>query len=553
MGGMYVRTVTRRGKSGVVSYVQLARNEWDPVRKRSVAKVVCGLGRADQVDRAGISRLIGSLGRVIGQDVVGGGSGGVARPVWSRPMGGGYVLDGVWRGVGLDECVVGSGQNDRGRRRDLLATERVLFALVANRALAPCSKLAAVEWMTKDVVIPGLDGVGPVVDEDACYRVMDWLSDHEAVFSKRVFDRVCSHLDLEVDLVFFDTTSTYFEIDTADDDGFRTWGKSKDSRDDLPQIVIGMAVTRTGIPVRVWCWPGNTADQGLIRQVRSDMRDWTLSRIIWCADRGFTSERNRRELMRAGGGYILGEKLRSGCGEAQAVLSTPGRYHTVAGHLRVKEVHLRNRTGVNDRFIICVNPDQVERDKTIRDHLVARLHQMIDHTDSWSATRRAELKGRISTMPGLNRYLRVTPTGLLRVDKTKIINEASLDGKYLLRCSDPHMSPTDIALGYKQLLQVERGWRDMKSTLNLRPVWHRLEHRIRAHVSLCWLALLLTRIIENTTGQPWTHTRQTMQRLHHTAYTTGDTTLTITTQPTPQQTNILTQLCLSPPPAITHT
>ena len=112
--------------------------------------------------------------------------------------------------------------------------------------------------------------------------------------------------------------------------------------------------------------------------------------------------------------------------------------------------------------------------------------------------KRGELRGKISTKPGLNRYLRVTPGGLLRIDKAKIKAEANLDGKYLLRCSDPHLSAADIALGYKQLLEVERGWRDMKQILDLRPVYHRLEERIRAHVVLCWLALLLIRIIETT-------------------------------------------------------
>jgi hypothetical protein len=117
-------------------------------------------------------------------------------------------------------------------------------------------------------------------------------------------------------------------------------------------------------------------------------------------------------------------------------------------------------------------------------------------------------------MPGLNRFLRVTPGGLLRIDKKKITSEANLDGKYLLRCSDPDLSAEDIALGYKQLLQVERGWRDMKTTLELRPVYHRLEDRIRAHVILCWLALLLIRIAETTTDQTWANLREDLQELH---------------------------------------
>src|SRR5207302_2222445 len=125
--------------------------------------------------------------------------------------------------------------------------------------------------------------------------------------------------------------------------------------------------------------------------------------------------------------------------------------------------------------------------------------------DKLSPTKRAELRGKISTMPGPHRFLRVTPAGLLRIDKTKMKTEANLDGKYLLRSSDPNLSAEDIALGYKQLLEVERGWRDMKQIIDLRPVYHRLEERIRAHVILCWLALLLIRIIETTAGDTWSN------------------------------------------------
>jgi hypothetical protein len=161
---------------------------------------------------------------------------------------------------------------------------------------------------------------------------MDWLIEAEPQISRTVYDNVADLLNLHVDRLLFDTTSTYFELDEPDEpvwrdgrghrvadaededavkeDGFRTYGKSKDSRGDLPQVVVGMAVTRDGIPVRCWCWPGNTADSALIRQVKDDMRDWSLARVEWVADRGFTSAENRRYLQHAGGHYILGEKLR---------------------------------------------------------------------------------------------------------------------------------------------------------------------------------------------------------------------------------------------------
>jgi len=198
----------------------------------------------------------------------------------------------------------------------------VLFALVANRALAPSSRLAASRWASEDVLITGL----PATSDDACYRAMDWLLQIREALEKRVFDRACEVLGLKTGLLFFDTTSTYFVTEEAGaplardqhgnpapdggagegkEAGFRTWGKSKDRRDDLPQVIIGMGVTRDGIPLRVWCWPGNTNDSALIRQVKDDMRDWSLSRVVQVADRGFSSAENRRYLRRGGNHYII--------------------------------------------------------------------------------------------------------------------------------------------------------------------------------------------------------------------------------------------------------
>jgi transposase len=211
------------------------------------------------------------------------------------------------------------------------------------------------------------------------------------------------------------------------------------------------------------------------------MRDWSLGRVVWVADRGFTSAQNRRFLQRAGGHYILGEKLRSGSPEATAALARPGRYASVANNLQVKEVNI----DAEDRFVICYNPEAAQRDQQIRTRMLAQLTEAIDGSDNLPTAKRAELRGVISTRPGLNRYLRITPGGLLRIDQAAVKAEARLEGKYLLRSSDPKLSAEDIALGYKQLLEVERGWRDMKTTLDLRPVYHRREDRIRAHVLLC--------------------------------------------------------------------
>jgi hypothetical protein len=565
---MYVKTTTRRNKDGApVRYLHLAHNQWDQAQGRSVPKILYGFGREDQLDRAAIKRLVAALAGLLDPaDALAATVGAGLGFVESRPLGGAYVLDGLWHRLGIDKVMANL---LKGRRLDQ-RVERVLFGLVANRALAPSSKLAAATWITHDVHIDGL----PATSDDACYRAMDWPHDITSALEHEVFWQLASLLDLEVDLLFFDTTSTYFELDEADEPvardergqvlpqtengdgdgdgdgeklaGFRSYGKSKDHRDDLPQIVVGMAVTRTGIPVRVWCWPGNTSDSTLIRQVKQDLRDWTLARIVWVADRGFASAENRRWLRRGDHHYIIGEKLRSGSAEATAALQRQGRYQDVAGNLRVKEVRISEA----ERFVICFNPQAADRDQATRTRLLAQLEEAIAGSDKLSATKRAKLRGVISTKPGLHRYLRVTPGGLLRVDKHAIKTEANLDGKYLLRSSDPHLSAEDIALGYKQLLEVERGWRDMKQVIDLRPVYHRLEDRIRAHVVLCWLALLLVRVAETTTGQTWPTLRRDLDRLHVGTFTGPAGTFRQRTDLTKAQQDIFAKLQLPPPKQI---
>jgi hypothetical protein len=514
---MYLRRTVRRTKDGEVGYLQLAHNEWDPAVKQSKVRVLYSFGREDQLDRRAIVRLIGSLQRALEPDQalqVAAAPG--LRFVESRPMGGAWALDGLWRALKIDRAL---GQLLEGRRLDARA-ERVIFAMVANRALEPLSKLAASKWVCERAWIDGL----AVLDEDACYRAMDWLLEIEVELAEQVYFETADLLNLEVDLLFFDTTSTYFERDEpeqdlVDQDGnvirqaFRVRGHSKDHRPDLPQVVIGMAVTRTGIPIRVWCWPGNSSDQELIRQVKDDLRAWKLARVVWVGDRGFQSGENRRYMQRAGGHYIFGEKLRGNDKEANTALARRGRYHTVAENLRVKEVVIDDGT-MRDRFVICHNPEEAKRDQAVREQLLAQLAEQIADSDKLTAEERQRLHGQLSSKRGYKRFLRTTKTGLLRIDRAAVKTEEHLDGKFLLRTSDPTLTVEDIALGYKQLLEIERAWRDMKTTLDLRPVHHRKEDRIRAHVLLCWLALLMIRIAENHTGDTWRNLRDELQRMH---------------------------------------
>jgi len=562
---MYLRSTPRRNKDGSeVRYLQLARNVRDPAAKRSRVQVVCNFGREDPAAREALQRLVASVSRHLEPGKAKAIAAGGLEFAESRPLGGTWALDALRERLGI-----GPAMRDllKSRRLDAPA-ERVLFALTANRALAPSWKLAAARWASEDVLITGL----PATSDDACYRAMGWLLEIRGQLEKEVFGNVSDLLGLDVDLLFFDTTSAYFQVEEAgapvardergspvageDADGkeggelrtagFRTWGKSKDYRDDLPQVVTGMAVTRTGIPLRVWCWPGNTSDSALIRQVKDDMRDWALSRVVRVADRGFTSPENRRYLRRGGNHYIIGERLRAGSAEAEAALSRQGRYPEAAANLRVKEV----RIAEDERFVISCNPEGAERDAAIRARMIAQLKELTGGTGALGKDNRAELRGVISAGPGLNRYLRVTPGGLLRADAGKAKAEENLDGTYLLRTSDPKMTAEDIAPGYRQLLEVERGRRDLKQVIDLRPACHRKEERIRAHVILCWLALLLARIAENACGSTWPRLRRELDRIAVGTFAGPAGTFRQRTEISEAQAAILGQLKIDPPPKI---
>jgi Transposase DDE domain len=378
---MYLRTTQRRNADGsVVRYVQLAHNH--RVEGSTQAQVLLNLGREDKLDPDGLRRLVASINRYLGAPAsTGAGAdvrelvGDALRVAGSRPMGTVHLLDGLWRQLGVDSAL----RQVLGSRKFTTDVERVLFALVANRCVDPASKLAAAEWVGEDVVIPGL----AEMHEDQAYRAMDLLieADAQAEVQEAVFFAVADLLNLEVDLLFFDTTSTYFERDTEEAPsqerpagGLRRYGHSKDSRDDLPQIVIGLAVTREGIPVRCWVWPGNTADVAVLPEVKDGLRGWRLGRVVTVVDRGFSSAANLDYLRRAGGHWIAGERMRDGNPRAQAALSRQGRYRQVRDNLRVKEVRLDDQgqgsataDGVGVRWIVCHNPHEAERDKTRRD------------------------------------------------------------------------------------------------------------------------------------------------------------------------------------------
>lgn len=553
----------RRTKSGeLVRYLQLAHNERNE-RGVPVARVIHNFGREDRIDREALQRLVRSIQRVLGtEETLRAQAPDGFRFLGAPEAGGPHALHALWSELGIGKAIARVAGRGRGRSQ----VERAIFTMVCQRCLEPASKLEATRWLGRDVVIEGIETVA----DDDLYRAMDFLLACSERVQESVFFSLANLLNLEVDVIFFDTTSTYFEVEVDEDgDGgdaesdhepageepLRRLGHSKDHRPDLPQVVIGLAVTREGIPVRVWVWPGNRNDQTLIEQVKRDLAGWRLGRAIYVVDSGMAGRDNLRHLRAGGGHYITGVKLRSGMPETAAALSRQGRYRQVRDNLRVKEV----RVGEGDaavRYVVCHNPAEAERDRTRREQRIgrierelARLREQRERAKT-KAERDQHLRGECALRdhPTLSRYLRQTKGGRLVLDRARIAADERLDGKYLITTSDPSLSAEDVALGYKQLQEAERSFHDLKGTLLLRPVFHRKDERIRAHVLICFLALVLVRLAETRSGETWRTIRAELGQIRQGHFRSQDGHFTQTSELTPRQRELHAALGVSEPP-----
>lgn len=364
---MYIRKISRKNKNGTVtSYVQLAHNERNPVTGNPQAKVYYTFGREDGVDMDNLRRLAESISRFVGDTPQAATQESFQTSLLdSKQFGTGYVLQSLWQELGIDKAL----SKRLSERKYEAPIERVLFAMVANRALNPSSKRAVEDWVKTDVALPGVESF----EVHQGYRAMDFLIESAEEIQREVYETVADLLNLEVDLLFFDTTSSYFEMDDEpEEDSIKQRGYSKDHRPDLPQVVIGFAVTREGIPVRCWVWPGNTSDMSVIPQVKQDLIGWRLGRVITVVDRGFNSETNLRELQKTGGHYIAGEKMSSGKQTVEAALARPGRFKTVRDNLEVKEVVVGDGEA-RVRYVLVRNPDEARRDQLRREAHLNRL------------------------------------------------------------------------------------------------------------------------------------------------------------------------------------
>lgn len=553
---MYIRTTQRKNRDGsTVRYLQLAESVWDTQRQRSQTRIVYNLGREEDLDVPAMRRLARSLLRIacpddlerltfeaeaLGQPI---------RIHWAKEFGGLHLLRALWERLGLGEEIR---RAVKGRPTAALLAEAA-FLIVANRALAPESKLGLYERWFSDVYWPEAEGL----ELHHLYLAMDLLAEEKERLEEAVFFRVADLLSLDVDLLFYDTTSVYFEIDEedAEGEGPRKWGHSKDHRPDAPQVVVGLAVTRDGLPVKSWVFAGNTPDVSTIETVKRDLAGWKLNRVVYVADGGCISEKNLEALSRGGSGYIVGVPLRRS-NEAAEVLARPGRFRRVADNLEVKEVSQPSEAEApvatkRRRYILCRNPEEAKRQKARRTEILRLLDAELEALEG---RRQVHPKAACALMASrrFGPYLKQLKSGRLRIDWAKVRREEKLDGKWLLLTNDVSLSAEDVALGYKQLIRVEESFRRLKHGIDIRPLYHRTEERIHAHVFACILALLLERVAERETGRHWSDIRQHFSRLKMVAYDGPGGRVVQTTERTPEQLKLLKTLNIKPPRLIHH-
>jgi hypothetical protein len=559
---MYLReSRQKRADGSILTHLQLAESLWDAEKRRAQVRILYNCGRADDAATTErLRRLARSiLRRCAPEEIVAGNPEWKLVDAWDH--GDLYVLEQLWRRLGIPEVLA---EVLAGRRFDF-DVERALFAMVANRALAPASKLYCYEqWLGEEVRLEGAQRLSL----QHLYRAMDVLEAHREAIERALYFRMADLLNLDVEIVFYDTTSLHFETDEPDqgagpDDEVRgskaagakaypaprKRGHSKNGRFDAPQIVVGLAVTRDGFPVRHWIFPGNTVDVSTVAKVKEDLRGWHLSRCVFVGDAGMVSKANLETLARGGGKYILCMPIHRGGEVANAVLTRSGRYQKVAENLEVKQVTVGDGER-RRRYVICYNPQEAERQRRHRQQVLAELgaeiESLVEQTGGTHAKRVCEL--RASGRYG--RYLRLTKSGQPRIDAARVAALEKLDGKFVVHSNDDTLTAADLALGYKQLQRVEVAWRALKSGLKLRPVYHWAPHRIHAHVALTVLALLLERVAEQACSDTWRNIQDDLKRIKLAQLSSPNGTVWQVTEPPPEATKRLKTLKIPKPPPI---
>lgn len=558
---MYLRSTKRQNKDGSsVEYYQLAHNERHPKTRKPVAKIIHNFGRADQLDRQELVRLCHSIARVCGliitdpYDESAGSSEKASVSLGDKlsirqtlALGCPMVIEALWERLGLKKTL----QDVARAVGAQMGCERALLAMVANRLCDPDSKLGVWDRWLSTVYLPSCQGL----KLRQIYEAMDLLHAHAEQVEKTVFFQTADLFNLEVDLIFYDTTTASFSIDTEDEPErhpnatLRKFGHSKEGFW-APQVLVALAVTREGVPVRSWVLPGNIADVSTVEMVRSDLRGWNLGRAMFVADAGMNSEDNRTELARACGKYLLACRMANVTEIKRDVLSKRGRYTVFKDNLHAKEVIVGDGER-RKRYILCYNPKEAERQRQHRQMTIQLLEQELESHKDRSAT--AQWAIELLASRRFKRYLRILKSGQVRIDRHAVREAEAYDGKWVIETNDDTISLEDAACGYKGLMVIERCFRSLKRTqIKMTPMYHWASRRIESHVKICVLALLIERIAELACGKPWQRIRGALEKLQVTEFLDLNHRVLMRNELPADTRNMLKLLKITPPRQVIH-
>lgn len=476
-------------KSGRHQYLQIVENR--KVRGRVVQRVIVTLGRMDQLqEKDRIETLIRSLSR-FSEKVLLILSGRSDVTASAKKIGPALIFERLWRDLGIQKVI----RDLLSERRFEFDAERGIFLTVLHRLFVSGSDRSCDRWR-RDYVIEGVEELSL----HHLYRAMAFLGEEiedqrgATPFSPRCIKELIEEsmfferrdLFTGLDLVFFDTTSIYFEGEGGETLGQK--GHSRDHRPDLNQMVVGAVIDSKGKPVCCEMWPGNTADvKSLIPVIERIRTRFHTGRFCIVADRGMISAETLNELDRREIPYILGTRMRKVNEIKRNVLSRQGRYREIRPEgkfskdpapLKVKEVSFNG-----SRYIVCLNPRQARKDTQDRQAILESLEEKI----------RTDPKSLIGNK-GYRKYLKIG-RGSVSIDQDKVEYDSRFDGKWVL-ITKTDFSADTVALKYKELWQVEQVFRDVKSALETRPVYHQRDENIRGHVFCSFLALVLRKELD---------------------------------------------------------
>jgi transposase len=347
--------------------------------------------------------------------------------------------------------------------------EELVYTSVLNRLLTPKSELAIHDWSKS------LYGIKSPKDLNQWYRTLDFIIKHKEITEKDLFESQKDLFNAEVDVVLMDTTSLVYFGDGDKAESILNYGYSKEKRFDLKQVVVGILMTKDGLPIGHEVYPGNTNDINAFEEmIRSVKTRFKIRRVIIVCDRGMVSEDNVNTLKADGYEYVVGMRMRQLKEEdAKKILSVKDMV-SVTEELKGKEVHFKNR-----RLIVCFNEPESLRDKKKRLEIIARLVIKLKTQGLKSLLIHKEY----------SKYLKIK-ADKPSLDEERVKQEELFDGKFVIE-TDTKLGWKEVILAYKDLWKVEAAFRTLKSELEMGPVYHYTERRIRAHIFISFLALVL--------------------------------------------------------------